>query len=193
MVNARAAFRAVGVVSIGALIASMLAFASAASGADTNGEARTFSQVDCSARVGGSTLTQKQDITVHVVAPNGVAPGATFGVSFPSLTSNLPSSAQGLTITSYRDLSTTYRVTGASSVVAGSGTTDGPATINGEPTPAEVRTAGNDISGVVPGPVPPGTLVTPNGAAQIVAGADGSAITISRDRRQHHGHRAGRG
>jgi hypothetical protein len=152
--------------------------AGGASGATgSNGTEQTFPQVTCSANVSGSTISQKQDISVWAIAPDSVAPGEVFTVSLPSIAATLPSSAQGLQIQSYSNLRTTYQVNGAT-VVAASGTVDGPATINGNSTPAETDVATNGILPTIPGPIPPGNLVPPNGTAQITAPSSGS-ITIS--------------
>ncbi len=170
--------------SVAVVIALMTSFvvaivsAGGASGATgSNGTEQTFPQVTCTAKVGSATITQKQDISVWVIAPDSVAPGETFSVSLPSIPADLPSSAQGITITAYRDIRTTYTVNGAS-VVSASGTVDGPATINGNPTPAESDVTATTIMPTIPGPIPPGHLVPPNATAQIVAPANGT-ITIS--------------
>jgi hypothetical protein len=150
----------------------------AQSATGSNGTSHTFSQVSCTAHVGNSTVTQKEDITVWAIAPDSVAQGETFSASFPSIPADLPSSSQGLTINSYKNLLTKYRVNDAT-VVVGSGTNDGPATINGNSTPAQTDTTSTDMSPDIPGPIPPGHLVPPNSAAQITAPSGDATVTIS--------------
>ena len=165
------------VVLIGAF-SSFQSFAFGAGSSGTNGSPQTFSQVNCQAHVGSSVINQKQDITVYVTAPDHVDPGENFAIDIPTTTAELPSSSQGLTINSYKDLKTIYRESGGS-VVVGSGTTAGPATINGTDTPAVVDTNSTDIDPGVPGPIPPGELITPDEGATITGGADGTQVTIS--------------
>jgi hypothetical protein len=151
-------------------------FASAATG--QNGSEQTFSGVKCTAHVGSSTITQTENISVWITAPDSVAQGETFSVGIPSIAADLPSSSQGLTINNYKNLITKYKVSGGS-VVSASGTTDGPATINGTSTPQQTDTSDPNFGPDIPGPIPPGHLVPANGTAQIAAPSADATITIS--------------
>src|SRR5712671_3859803 len=85
---------AISVISTVVLVGSLLAaitFGASAFADDTNGGPQTFKQVTCTAHLNGGTVTQKQDITVNAFAPNNVAPGADFAVTFPTSTATLPS------------------------------------------------------------------------------------------------------
>jgi hypothetical protein len=160
------------------VLASSFVVASVALGATgENGDPQTFAQVNCTAVISGSTIAQQQDITLWAIGPNEVSPGETYTVRFPSIPADLPNKAQGITIQSYKNLQTKYRVTGGT-VVPNSGANDGPALINDQPTPAQALTSGNDVLLRIPGPIPPGHLVPPNSTVQITAPASGS-ISIS--------------
>src|SRR3954471_348065 len=74
---------------------------------------KSFPGVQCKATVGSSQLTQSQDITVEIVAPDQVMSGSPFTITFPGGTNQLPSSSNGLTITSYRDLTLSYQMHGS--------------------------------------------------------------------------------
>jgi hypothetical protein len=166
--------------TIGAMLASLVVVRPFRAGAATgqNGSAQTYAQVTCTAHFGSNNVQQKQDISVWAEAPDNVAPGEQFQVTFPSQPADLPSTAQGFTINSYKNLKTVYKVNGAT-VVASSGATDGPATINGNSTPAQTDTADPDMAPDIPGPIPPGHLVPPNSFAQVLAPNSDGTITIS--------------
>ena len=117
--------------------------------------------MQCNATVAGSHITQSQDITVEIIAPDQVVSGAPFTITFPGGTNVLPSSSNGLTITSYRDLTLSYQMHGStfSTPIDNPGT----ATINGDPTPNTAAIGPADVFTIgQPGPFPPGTLVTPD-------------------------------
>ena len=161
-----------------ALLTSTFIVTSVAFGATgENGEKQTFPGVTCSAVVRGSTISQTQDIALWAIGPNEVNPGEIYTIRFVSIPADLPAKAQGIPIQSYKNLQTKYRVTGGT-VVADSTANDGPATINGEPTPAMGATSGNDVMLRIPGPFPPGHLVPPTSTVQVQAGASGS-ISLS--------------
>ncbi len=139
----------------------------------------TFAAVHCTAVINGTTISQNQDVTVSITAPDHVTPGQAFTVTFPSSTSVLPSSSNGLTITSYSNISLSYQ---AHSTTFNSGTIVNPgfATINGNSTPETASLSAPDtIVMGEPGPFPPGTLVTPDISVQATAGAAGSSITLN--------------
>ena len=51
--------------------------------------------------VNGKPVIKSQDVTVEFIAPDSVTPGQTFTVTIPGGSALLPSSSNGLTITSY--------------------------------------------------------------------------------------------
>jgi hypothetical protein len=139
----------------------------------------TFAQVQCTAVVGGSTVSQKQDVTVSITAPDQVAPGQQFSVVFPTATNVLPKSSNGFTITSYSNLSLSYGIHGTT-FDSGTIVNPGTATIDGNPTPETATLPTPDsIKLGQPGPFPPGTLVTPDISVSATAGAVGSSVTIN--------------
>jgi hypothetical protein len=164
---------------IGALVggATLLTAAALATlGGSAEAVEVTFPGVVCTSPAGNQTL----DITVSVDAPTQVTAGETFTITFPSLTSELPSTALGgaITISSYQNLFTTYDINGTT-FNAGSEST-GNATIDGTPTAFSVSyPAPDNIQLGVAGPIPPGTLVTPTTTVTATAGAAGSTITIN--------------
>ena len=58
---------------------------------------KTFPKVVCTATINGTTLNQSQDVTVSITAPDTVAPGQQFTVTFPGGTSSLPTVGSGCT------------------------------------------------------------------------------------------------
>lgn len=140
---------------------------------------KAFPGVQCTATISGSKVTQSQDITVTIVAPDQVAAGQPFTITFPGSTNELPSSSNGFTITSYRDLTLSFQMHGTTFT---SGTVQNPgiAHINGDPTPNTAAIGPADVFTIgQPGPFPPGTLVTPDVSVGAAAGAVGSTITIN--------------
>src|SRR6476660_8181519 len=140
---------------------------------------KSYPGVQCNATIGAQHLTQSQDITVEIQAPDQVAAGAPFTITFPGGTNQLPASSNGFNITSYRDLTLSYQMHGATFT---SGTIQNPgiATINGDPTPNTAAIGPSDVFTIgQPGPFPPGTLVTPDVSVGSTAGTVGSSITIN--------------
>jgi hypothetical protein len=144
----------------------------------------TFPQVDCTASLLGTTIHQKQDITVGFVVPDSVSPGETFTVTFPGGSALLPSTGSGFPITAYSNLSLTYQIKGTT-FKAGSISNPGTATLAptaGGATQNVVETstltAPDKIANGNPGPFPPGTLTTPTITVQAVAPASG-AVTLN--------------
>jgi len=127
----RAIVAGVGAVVLGAgtLIASGVVTAGAAT---TNGDPVTFGKVHCSTSVG---ISQDQDVTVQAVVPNSVTTSAAYGSTIPGGTATLPNTAQGLTITGFKNLNQTYWFTSSSGVVnvTAATPTSPTATNNGNP------------------------------------------------------------
>ena len=164
---------------VATLVTGMVVVISGARPASAQTVTRKFTAVNCTATVGGGQLSQSQDITVSIVAPDHVTAGQPFTVTFPGATNVLPSQSNGLTITSYRDLTLSYQVHGT---VFDSGTIQNPgtATINGNPTPNTATiNPGDTFTLGQPGPFPPGTLVTPDVSVGATAGLAGSSITVN--------------
>jgi LPXTG-motif cell wall-anchored protein len=142
--------------------------------------AQSFPGVVCKAHLQGDLtidIDVPRDLSATIDAPTQTFAGTQFTVTVHGGTTDLPSSNSGLTIDSYQDLSTRYEVTGAT-IVAGSAVPAGTATINGAPTAGTVSLDGpNEIILATPGPIPPGTLITPNVSFKILAGAAGTTVT----------------
>ncbi len=167
------------VASLIALVGSTVVATAASGPAAAQTATRSFPGVQCSAKIGAQTLTQSQDIEVSITAPDQVVTGQSFTITFPGGTNELPSSSNGLAITSYRDLTLSYQMHN-STFTSGTIQNPGTATINGDPTPntAAIGPADTFTLGQ-PGPFPPGTLVTPDVSVNATAGAVGSSITIN--------------
>jgi hypothetical protein len=144
---------------------------------------KTFVAVQCSADVNGTIITQSQDISTTITAPDNVDPGETFTVTIEGGSASLPTSASGLQITSYSNLSQTFQINGTNF-------NDG-SIIN--PGTGTLTTAGGSVQTVVvnatlpapnqlrisePGPFPPGTLTVPDISVMATAPAEGS-LTIN--------------
>src|SRR4051812_6940903 len=140
---------------------------------------KSYPAVQCNATVAGSHITQAQDISVEIQAPDQVATGKPFTITFPGGTNELPASSNGFNITSYRDLTLSFQMHGAT-FTSGTVQNPGTATINGDPTPNTAAIGPADVFTIgQPGPFPPGTLVTPDVSVDAIAGAAGSSITIN--------------
>ncbi len=165
--------------SLAALVGAMCVAGSAPLPAAAQTATKSFPGVKCSAKVGTQTITQSQDISVSITAPDQVVTGQPFTITFPGGTNELPSSSNGLTITSYRDLSLAFQIH-QSTFTAGTIQNPGIATINGDPTPNTAAIGPADTFTIgQPGPFPPGTLVTPDVSVDATAGAVGSSITLN--------------
>jgi len=169
------------------LLAGVLSVA-AAGPAVAQTQTRTFAAVQCTAVVNGSTVSQSQDITVSITAPDSVAPNSSFTVTFPGGTAYLPTQSNGLTITSYSNIFLTYQIHNApftNNTIVNPGT----ATLipAGSTTPqtivqAATLPAADQIKSGEPGPFSPGTagpnneatLITPDISVNAVAPASGS-------------------
>lgn len=167
------------VTSLVTLTGSMFVAAAPPVPAAAQTATKSYPGVQCSAKVGTSTLTQSQDISVSITAPDQVSAGQPFMITFPGGTNELPASSNGLTITSYRDLTLSFQMHN-STFANGTIQNPGVATINGDPTPhtAAIGPADTFTLGQ-PGPFPPGTLVTPPVSVGATAGPVGSSITIN--------------
>src|SRR5436305_10503762 len=175
--------RAIGLFATTAvLIVLFIPFGSGTAGAQTI--THTFPAVDCLAVVNGQTLHQPTDITVSITAPDSVTPGQTFTVTFPGGSALLPNSSNGLTITQYSNLSTTFQINGTTFT---SGTIVNPGTATLVPTAGGATQnivvnatlpATNQIKIAEPGPFPPGTLTLPDISVSAVAPASGS-VTLN--------------
>ncbi len=166
-----------GVAAMGC--APLLLLGTAATPAAAQTVTHTFASVHCNAAVQGQNISQNQDVTVSIAAPDRAVAGSQFTLTFPGGTNELPSQSNGFTITSYKDLYLSYKIHGTT-LDNGTIQNPGTATINGDPTPetaaigpADTFTLGN------PGPMPPGTLVTPDVSVDATAGSAGSSITIN--------------
>jgi hypothetical protein len=169
---------------LGAIAIALLNVAgTTAAGAQT--VAHTFPGVVCDANLNGTIIHQAQDVTVGFIAPDTVAPGEVFTITFPGGSALLPNTSNGLTITNYSNLSLTYQINNAT-FVAGSIVNPGTATLvptappNTPVTITETATlpTANRISIGTPGPFVPGTLTTPDITVQGTAPASGS-VTLN--------------
>ena len=145
---------------------------------------KTFKAVSCTATINGGSISQTQDVTLGFIAPDAVAPGQVFTLTFPGGSAVLPNKSTPFNITQYKNLSETYQIKGAT-FLAGSIVNPGTATL--------LPTAGGAAQTIVessslptadefssgnPGPFVPGTLTTPTITVQATAPASGS-ITIN--------------
>ncbi len=133
----------------GALLTSM-----GAAGAGT-----VHIQTKCSGTLNGSNITVDRAFDPTANAPAQVAEDENYTVTVPGGTTTLENKQAGLNVASYEQLYTLF------GVVGGTVTSVDPApdpTINGNSTPGEAFVDGNGRVRIgTPGPVPPGTLVTP--------------------------------
>jgi hypothetical protein len=176
---------------VAVLVAGVLSVATADSAAAQT-QTRTFTAVQCTAVVNGSTISESQDITVSISAPNSVTPGSSFTITFPGGTSMLPTQSNGLTITSYSNIFLTYQIHGApftnNTIVNPGVATLIPA---GSTTPQNIVEAASlpatdQIKSGQPGPFSPGTagpnneatLITPDISVNVTAPASGS-VTLN--------------
>jgi hypothetical protein len=179
-----------GAIVVVALLAGALTVA-AAGPAAAQTQTKTYPQVNCTAVVNGTTISQKQDITVSISAPDSVAPGSSFTITFPGGTAFLPTQSNGFTITSYSNIFLTYQIHNATFT---SGTIVNPGTATlipaGSSTPQTIVEASSlpapdQIKSGQPGPFNPGqggnnqaTLITPDISVNAVAPASGS-VTLN--------------
>src|SRR5688572_6972798 len=173
---------------VGGAIVSLLAGAvvvaqSGSAGAVAQGPGKFT--VKCVATAGPITLERDQEFDPKIDVPTEVFAGATFTATLPGGTTNLPSTQNpdgtGLVITGFQNLSTSYQVAGGQ-ILQGTETSAGQATINGTPiSPPGVMQfpAADQFRPFTAGPIPPGTLVTPESSISIKAGAAGSKIEFS--------------
>jgi LPXTG-motif cell wall-anchored protein len=148
--------------------------------------ATVFQNVQCHGTFGGTQLPDSliptRDFTVDASMPTEVNAGSQFTVTFPGGSTVLPAGTDpgqpdNLAITGYTGLSSSYELAGAN-FVNGSAVAGGPTTINGDPTPGTVDISGGTVTFASPGPLDPGTLVSPTITVKATAGAAGSTITI---------------
>jgi len=169
------------------LLASGALVVATASVAHAQTITHTFPQVQCTAMVNGNPVTQAQDVTISITAPDSVSPGEQFTITFPGGSALLPSSSNGLTITNYSNLGQTLQIHGAtfdpgSATVAPPGTativpTAAPHTPASIAQTASLPTADTVLFGT-PGPFVPGTLTTPDTSVTVTAPATGP-ITLN--------------
>jgi Calx-beta domain/Fibronectin type III domain len=180
-----------GPIVVVALLAAVLGVA-AAGPAVAQTQTRTFVGVQCTAVVNGSTVNQTQDVTISISAPDSVAPGSSFTVTFPGGTAMLPTQSNGLTITSYANIFLTYQMHNAT-FTAGTIVNPGTATLipAGSTTPKSIVQKAtlpvpDQIKSGQPGPFSPGTagpnnyatLITPDISVNATAPASGS-VTLN--------------
>ena len=143
--------------------------------------AMAFPNVQCHGTLNGNALPDAlvgtQNLNANATMPTEVNAGSQFTVTFPGSSANLPATASGLVITGYTALSNSYELVGAN-WVSGSANPSGSPTINGNPTAGKVNTSGGTVTFGTPGPLDPGTLVSPTITVKATAGAAGSTITI---------------
>jgi hypothetical protein len=121
------------------------------------------------------------DVTVGFVVPETVSPNENFTITFPGEPSVLQSSLNGLTANNYSNLSQTYQVQGGGAFVDGSIVNPGVAILN----PGDIETAHtaeiiapDKFKMLTPGPLAPGTLITPTVSVQVQAPESGS-VTVN--------------
>jgi hypothetical protein len=152
---------------------------------------RTYPAVQCKAVVNGTTISQSQDVSVSITAPNQVTPGQVFTITFPGATAMLPTQSNGFTITSYSNIFLTYQIQNATFV---NGTIVNPGTAQmipaGSTTPQTIveqstLPAPDQIASGNPGPFNPGsggnneaTLITPDISVNATAPQSGS-VTLN--------------
>ncbi len=143
--------------------------------------ATTFAGVQCHGTLNGAPLPDSligtRSVTVNLVQPSSVSPGTQFTVTIKGNTATLPASQSGLTITNFTNLSNTYRVDGAT-FVSGSAVASGQSKIDGTPITGSITLGTNTMKAATPGPIHPGTLVTPDITVKVKAGAAGSVATL---------------
>jgi LPXTG-motif cell wall-anchored protein len=148
--------------------------------------ATVFQNVQCHGMLGTTQLPDSliptRDFTVNVSMPTEVNAGSQFTVTFPGGSTDLPAGTDpgqpgNLPITGYTDLSTSYALVGAN-FVSGSAVPSGPPTNNGNTKTGTVVISGGAVTFGTPGPLDPGTLVSPTITVKATAGAAGSTITI---------------
>ena len=172
----------------GGLVALLLATSalvvSSATAAHAQTISHTFVAVQCQATVNGQPLTQAQDISVTIIAPDVATPNQPFTLTFPGGSALLPSTSNGLTITSYSNQTLTYQIHGTT-FTAGSVVNPGTAELVPTAPPSTpvniVQTAtvaGDKFTTGNPGPFVPGTLNTPSISVSAIAPASGD-ITLN--------------
>ncbi len=143
--------------------------------------ATTFPSVQCHGTLNGTALPDvaiaPRDVTVNLVAPSSVSPGSQFTVTIKGNTATLPSAQGTFTINNFTNLSNTFRLDGAS-FVSGTAVASGQSKIDGTPLTGSIALTANTIKPLTPGPIHPGTLVTPDITVKVKAGAAGSVITL---------------
>jgi len=161
-------------IGVAALLGVVSGFAGSAG-------AMAFPGVQCHGTLDGNALPDSlvgtQDLSANATMPTEVNAGSQFTVTFPSSSATLPASKNGIAISGYTDLSTSYELVGAN-FVNGSAVPSGSPTINGNPTTGSVNISGGTVTFGTPGPLDPGTLVSPTITVKATAGAAGSTITI---------------
>ena len=145
--------------------------------------AQEFKGVTCHAHVTDTNndvldLDIPQDLTASASTPGTAAASATFAASVGAGSTTLPSVSNGLTVTSYTSLTTTYQVSGGT-IVPGTLAAPTKPTINGKAVAGTAKVSGNTVITGIPGPIPPGKLVTPNVNFKIKAGGAGSTVKIT--------------
>ncbi len=168
-------------VGVLAALVSVAGLVGAAGSMSPAGAATTFKSVQCHGSINGTPLPDSaitpMDVTVDVVAPSLVATGSQFTVTIKGRTATLPATQGSFTINSFTNLSTTFRIDGAT-FASGSAAASGSATIDGTPIVGSLTLTSNTIKTATAGPIHPGTLVTPDITVKVTAGAVGTAITM---------------
>jgi LPXTG-motif cell wall-anchored protein len=161
-------------IGIAALVGAVGGFAGSAG-------AMTFPDVQCHGTLNGNALPDSlvgtQNLSANATMPTEVNAGSQFTITFPGGSATLPSASGAVTITGYNNLSTSYELEGAN-FVNNSDVSSGPPTINGNPTTGTVSFSSGTVTFGTPGPLVPGTLVSPTITVKATAGAAGSTITI---------------
>src|SRR5579871_6815505 len=114
--------RAAVVAGVATLIGlgSMMTMAVSASGVGTtNGDPVLFRGVTCDAFISSLNLhvSVSQDVTAQAIVPNQVAQGATYQITIPGSSADLPAAASGLNVSKYANLAQKYEFDSSSGSV----------------------------------------------------------------------------
>jgi LPXTG-motif cell wall-anchored protein len=147
--------------------------------------ATPFPNVQCHGTLNGTPLPDSligtQNLNFTVDAPVQANAGSQFTITIKGGSATLPSTNGPFTINNFTDLSSTISIAGGT-FVTNSAHASGVATINGTPIspPGTVTFPdAHTMTSSSPGPIVPGTLVTPDITVKVNAGAAGSTVSVS--------------
>jgi LPXTG-motif cell wall-anchored protein len=140
----------------------------------------SFPQTVCHAVLAptNTPLDTKIDFTFEANAPATAAPGAPVTVTIPARTTDLPATNSGIAISQYTDIAVVYGVAGGT-IDAASIASSGDTTINGTPTPGTATAAGDALTTSVPGPMPPGSLASPQITFNVTGTTAGTNVVVT--------------